>query len=155
MDGTKNGFCTQKTTKRWEKNYPEFKIMVEIPAKSTYNKSKKAIIEKRFYMEKRARRKKTAYRKRLQNRFSMFLVAMIVLVLVVVVGIGSYGLVQERNALLEQVAENEAAIQKEEQRAEELEEYEKYTHTRQYYEEVAKERLGLVNEDEIIFVQED
>ena len=106
-------------------------------------------------MEKRARRKKTAYRKRLQNRFSMFLVAMIVLVLVVVVGIGSYGLVQERNALLEQVAENEAAIQKKEQRAEELEEYEKYTHTRQYYEEVAKERLGLVNADEIIFVQED
>lgn len=106
-------------------------------------------------MAKRTTRKKAAYRKRLHNRFSMFLVTMIVLVLVVVVGIGSYGLYQERNALLEQVAENEVVIQKEVQKAEELEQYEKYTQTMQYYEEVAKERLGLVHEDEIIFLQED
>ena len=37
----------------------------------------------------------------------------------------------------------------------ELEEYEKYTKTAKYVEEVAKEKLGLVYEDEIIFQAEE
>ena len=38
----------------------------------------------------------------------------------------------------------------EEQRAEELEEYRIYVQTKQYVEKVAKEKLGLVNKDEIL-----
>ena len=46
-------------------------------------------------------------------------------------------------------------IGKEEQRTEEIKEYEKYTQTKQYIEEVAKDKLGLVHEGEIIFKDED
>ncbi len=46
-------------------------------------------------------------------------------------------------------------IAEEEKRAEELVEYEKYTKTSKYVEEVAKEKLGLVYEDEIVFQTEE
>lgn len=42
----------------------------------------------------------------------------------------------------------------EEKRSEELVEFEKYTQTNAYIEEVAKERFGLVKDGEIIFVAE-
>ena len=45
----------------------------------------------------------------------------------------------------------ESEIVKEEQRAEDIEEYRKYTETREYIEEVAREKLGLVYEGEVIF----
>ena len=38
-----------------------------------------------------------------------------------------------------------------EQRAEEIEEYKQYTKSREYIEEVAREKLGLVYEGEVIF----
>ena len=104
-------------------------------------------------MARQAKRKKAAYRKKLQNRFSMFLVTMVVLVLLVVVGIRSYGLTQKREELLAQKAENEKLIEDEKQRALEIEEYGKYTQTLKYYEEMAKKKLGLVYDDEIM--QED
>ena len=106
-------------------------------------------------MARQVPRKKAAYRKKLQNRFSMFLVTMVVLVLLVVVGIRSYGLTQQREALLAEKAEYEELIEDEKQRAAEIEEYGKYTHTLKFYEEMAKKKLGLVYEDEIIFMQED
>lgn len=106
-------------------------------------------------MARQATRKKAAYRKKLQNRFSMFLVTLVVLVLLVVVGIRAYGLTEKREELLTKKAENEALIEKEKQEALEIEEYGKYTQTLKFYEEMAKKKLGLVYEDEIIFIQED
>ena len=41
-------------------------------------------------------------------------------------------------------------VQDEENRTRELEEYKIYVQTKQYAEEVAKEKLGLVNPDEIL-----
>lgn len=106
-------------------------------------------------MAQQMTRKKAAYRKKLQNRFSMFLVILVVLVLLVVVGVRSYGLTQKREELLAKQAEIEALIEKEKQEAIEIEEYGKYTQTLKFYEEMAKKKLGLVYEDEIIFIQED
>ena len=106
-------------------------------------------------MAKKTTRKKAAYRKKLQNRFSMFLVSMVVVVLLVVVGIRAYGLTKQNEALLAEKAEYEELIEEEKQRAAEIEEYGKYTQTLKYYEEMAKKKLGLVYEDEIIFMQED
>lgn len=106
-------------------------------------------------MAKKTTRKKAAYRKKLQNRFSMFLVSMVVVVLLVVVGIRAYGLTKQKEALLAEKAEYEELIEEEKQRAAEIEEYGKYTQTLKYYEEMAKKKLGLVYEDEIIFMQED
>ena len=45
----------------------------------------------------------------------------------------------------------DAQIAEEENRSTELEEFKKYTQTQAYIEEVAKEKLGLVREGEIVF----
>ena len=46
-------------------------------------------------------------------------------------------------------------IDAENARTEEIEEYRKYTQTKKYVEEVAKDKLGLVNEGEIIYKPEE
>lgn len=44
----------------------------------------------------------------------------------------------------------QAQVDKEKERSKELEEYRVYVQTKQYIEEVAKQKLGLVNPDEIL-----
>lgn len=106
-------------------------------------------------MARQTEQKKTAYRKKLQNRTSMILIMSIVLILLLVVGIKGYGLTKQRDALQEEYAANEEIIQDMEAEAQEIEEYKKYMQTPQYYEEMAKEKLGLVYENEVIFIPED
>lgn len=43
-----------------------------------------------------------------------------------------------------------AQVESEEKRSEQLEEYRVYVQTKQYIEKVAKEKLGLVNKDEVL-----
>lgn len=98
--------------------------------------------------------KKAAYRKRRQNRFGMFLVSIAVVMLLVVVAFSGLRLQQK----LEVYQQRELALQEqilaEEERAREIEEYEKYTQTKKYIEEVARDKLGLVYEGEILFKDE-
>ena len=53
------------------------------------------------------------------------------------------------------IQELESQIADEEEHALEIEEYEKYVQTKKCAEEIAKEKLGLVYEDEIIFKAEE
>ena len=99
-------------------------------------------------------RKKVAYRKRHQNRFSMFLVTLVVLMIMVVVAIDSVELQSKIDEQTAKETELLAQIEAEEIRAEEIEEYRKYTQTKRYVEEVAKDKLGLVYEGEILFKEE-
>ena len=99
--------------------------------------------------------RRSAFRKRRQNRLGMVCVTVVVGMMFIVILISSVGLkgkqeayIKREEALMEQIAQ-------EEKRVEELEEYEKYTKTAKYVEEVAKEKLGLVYEDEIIFQAEE
>ena len=98
--------------------------------------------------------RKAAYRKKRQNKFGMFLVSIVVIMLMVVVAVKSVELrekkafyAQKEQTLLEQ-------IEAETKRSEEIDEYEKYTQTKKYIEDVANLRLGLVYEGEIIFKDE-
>lgn len=95
--------------------------------------------------------RRVAFRGKRQNRLGMFLVSAVVLMLLVVVTVNSITLRQKQEAYLAREAELDALIEAEEQRAAELEEFKKYTQTQAYIEEVAKERLGLVKEGEIVF----
>ena len=90
----------------------------------------------------------------MQNRFSMFLVTLVIVLLVVVVGIRGMELNDKLDSLKAEAAQIDAQVEAEQQRTLEIEEYNRYTQTKQYYEEVAKEDLGLVYEDEIIFKEE-
>lgn len=99
--------------------------------------------------------KRAAYRKKRQNKFGMFLVTTVVAMMLIVVAIKSLELKQKLDVYREKEQMLTEQIAEEEKRSEEIAEYEKYTHTKKYIEEVAKDRLGLVHEGEIIFREED
>ena len=86
-----------------------------------------------------------------QNKLSMGLAAVVVGILIVVIMVACFGLYQSLVKNRERISELQSEIVKEEQRAEDIEEYRKYTETREYIEEVAREKLGLVYEGEVIF----
>ena len=105
--------------------------------------------------QRRTRRKKAAYRKKVQNRFSMFLVMLALLMILVAVYVSSVRLQGRLDDLQAQSAALQAQIDTEKERAEEIELLRKRSQTKEYYEEIAKEKLGLVNPDEIVFKAED
>ena len=100
-------------------------------------------------------KRRVVFRRKRQNRLGMFLVTIVVLMLLVVVSINSIGLRQKRASYQEREQALQQQIDAEEERAEQIEEYRKYTQTKKYVEEVAKEKLGLVNEGEIIYKPEE
>ena len=102
-------------------------------------------------MSRKNTRRKAAYRKNLQNRFSMVLVTLVVVVLLVVVGIRSYGLTQKREELQMQMDEVLELQEKERLKAEEIEKYAKYVKTKEFIENYARKNLNMTYEDEIIF----
>ena len=99
-------------------------------------------------------KRRVAYRRRHQNRFSLFLVSLVVLMIMVVVAVRSVELQQKIAGYDTQIASLSAQIDAETTRAEEIEEYRKYTQTKAYVEEVAKDKLGLVYEGEILFKED-
>ena len=103
---------------------------------------------------RRTRRKKAAYRKRVQNRFSMFLATLALLRILVACYVSSIKLQDRLDALEAQSALLQVQIDAEKERAEEIELLRKRSQTKEYYEEIAKEKLGLVNADEIVFKAE-
>ena len=100
-------------------------------------------------------RRRVAFRKKKQNRLGMILVTLVVIMLFAVIMIKSINLKEKKAAYDEKEVTLQQQIEEEEARTEELIEYEKYTKTAKYVEEIAKEKLGLVYEDEIIFESED
>ena len=105
--------------------------------------------------QRQGRRKKAAYRKKVQNRFSMFLVMLALLMILVAVYVSSNRLQSRLDDLQAQSAALQVQIDAEKVRAEEIELLRKRSQTKEYYEEIAKEKLGLVNPDEIVFKAED
>lgn len=99
---------------------------------------------------KKHKRGKTRKREPKQNRLAALLVAMVVLVMLVVVAVNNYSLKKKlaQYQEKEQILKEQIEIEKE--RTEEIREFEKYTKTKKYIEDVAREKLGLVYEDEII-----
>lgn len=95
--------------------------------------------------------KNKAYR---ENKVARLLINFIIVLLVLVVSIKSYELYNKRADYREREAQIEEEIAFEKDRAEQIAEYEKYTQTKAYVEEVARDRLGLVYEGEILFKDE-
>ena len=96
-------------------------------------------------------KRKVVFRKKRQNRLGMFLALMVVLMLLVVVSLKSAELRQKQETYAARERVLQEQIDAEKARTEEIEEYRKYTQTKKYVEEVAKDKLGLVNEGEIIY----
>lgn len=102
-----------------------------------------------------ARKRQVAYRKRQQNRFSMFLVTLVVVMILVLVGVRSIELRSKIDAKTAEVEQLDAQIEAEKERMAEIEALGKEVQTKGYIEDVAREKLGLVYEDEILFKQDE
>ena len=100
-------------------------------------------------------RRKVAFKKRRQNRLGMILVTGVVVSLCLVLMMSMMSLKKKRYGYVQKQESLEQQIEAENKRAEDLVEYEKYTKTAAYVEEVAKDKLGLVYEDEIVFQAEE
>ena len=87
----------------------------------------------------------------IHNRLGLMLAAFAVTLLTIVVFIRSMSLYQKLHQYETKIETLQTQIDSEEARSEEIAEFEKYTTTRKYIEEVAKEKLGLVYPGEIIF----
>ncbi len=94
-------------------------------------------------------------RKQLRKHLGSITIVGVVLLLLVFVSVASLKLRVQNANKQERIQELEAQIEAEDEKADEIEEYGKYVQTKKYAEEVAKEKLGLVYEDEIIFKAED
>lgn len=95
--------------------------------------------------------RRIAYRKKNQNKFSMFLVSLVVLMLMAIVALRSMELQQKINVKDQEKQRLEEQIASEELRSQEIEEFGKEIQTKGYIEDMAREKLGLVYEDEILF----
>ncbi|MBQ7797226.1 MAG: septum formation initiator family protein [Lachnospiraceae bacterium] len=84
------------------------------------------------------------------SRMALIGITMVVLSLAVVMNFGAASL-REKDLEYQAKEQNlEKVLAEEEARAAQLEEYRVYVQTKQYVEKVAKEKLGLVKEDEIL-----
>lgn len=98
---------------------------------------------------------KMGRRKKFRKHLSTMAISCVILLMLVFVTVASMGLKVQNMNKQERIESLNALIEEEEKRAEEIEEYSKYVQTKKYAEEVAKEKLGLVYEDEIIFKAQD
>lgn len=99
--------------------------------------------------------RRIAYRKRNQNRFSMFLVSLVVLMIMAVAAWRSVELQQKIDAKAREKQQLEEQIAQEENRTREIEEFGKRIQTKGFIEDIAREKLGLVYEGEIMFKQKE
>lgn len=100
-------------------------------------------------------RRKVAYRKRHQNRFSMFLVTLVVVMVMAVVAVRSVELKQKIEVKTQEHQQLQEQYDAEVRRTQEIEELAKEVQTKGYIENIAREKLGLVYEGEILFKQDD
>ncbi|MDE7313504.1 MAG: septum formation initiator family protein [Eubacterium sp.] len=91
------------------------------------------------------------YNSRKANRTGKMCVTLIVLAMIGVMSVQIVNLYKKDQQLIAQEALLEKQKEGELARQQEIEEYEAYTKTQEYIEEVAKSKLGLVYKDEIIF----
>lgn len=91
------------------------------------------------------------YNSRKANRTGKMCVTLIVLAMIGVMSVQIVDLYKRDQQLIAQEALLEKQKEGELVRQQEIEEYEAYTKTQEYIEEVAKSKLGLVYKDEIIF----
>ena len=104
-------------------------------------------------MKKRNRRRRL--RKGMRgHRQSVFAIVAVLVLLVAVVSVNAMTLRAKEKSYQAQEMELAEQIEEEKARAKEIDELEKYVSTDEYVEEVAKEKLGLVHENEIIFKAE-
>lgn len=105
-------------------------------------------------MKKTRKRNIRARRRVLEHRLSILLIVCVIIVLGLTLSVASISLHKKNKAYKAQEAELERQLEEERLRAEEIEELEEYVGSDEYIEDVAKDKLGLVHPNEILFEAE-
>ncbi|NLL71903.1 MAG: septum formation initiator family protein [Clostridiales bacterium] len=92
---------------------------------------------------------------RRRNKNGTGIIVFVVLCLFGVVAFGKIKLEERKKDLESKISNLESQLVEEEERAKEIRNLEAYVQTKKYIEEVAREKLGMVYEDEIIFKEDD
>ena len=101
-------------------------------------------------MQRKRKVKKRTWFKIKGYKVSIFAVLAVVLMLTGITGYRVYKMSQKQEAYMLKINDLEAKIEAEKARSEELNKLKIYVQTKDYIEDVAKEKLGLVNPDELI-----
>ena len=122
---------------------------MEKELKWLYNAKGEESRQKGQDMTKRRRRRRGS------NRAGILSISLVVAVLMIMLAVQSNGLKEKNRVYAAQVEELNAQIESEQQRTDEIEAMEEYKNTKEYVEEIAKDKLGLVYDDEILFKPEE
>ncbi len=98
---------------------------------------------------------KAMYQTRFYNKVSIYIVLITFIVFAIVLFINCNSLTDKKERLQAEVTEYTEILEQEQQRTLELQELEKTTTTMAFYTQVARERLGMVFENEIVFKKAD
>ena len=101
------------------------------------------------------RRKARLSRERMIMKNTMLMILLVVCILFAALFIGGYRLNKKIDNALAIKSELEDQVKDEETRKQEIEELEEYMKTDEYIREVAREKLGLVDDGDIIFRRDD
>ena len=85
-----------------------------------------------------------------QSKLGLLIVFLVVLTVIIACGVRSVSLRKQSRELAITESQLEAQLEAEKIRTEDLVEKEKYMKTKKYIEDEAKNKLGLVNKDEIV-----
>ncbi|MBR3762354.1 MAG: septum formation initiator family protein [Lachnospiraceae bacterium] len=99
--------------------------------------------------------RRAAYQTKYHNKTSIYIVLFTLILFAAVLFVNCNSLNEKRQKLQTEEAQYQELLEKEQQETLDLQELEKSTQTKKYYEQIAKERLGMVYEDEIIFKEKD
>ena len=99
--------------------------------------------------------RRAAYQTKYHNKTSIYIVLFTLILFAAVLFVNCNSLNEKRQKLQTEEAQYQEILEKEQQETLDLQELEKSTQTKKYYEQIAKERLGMVYEDEIIFKEKD
>lgn len=100
---------------------------------------------------KKKGRKHIPNRRLSRHKKSMIAIIGVLIFLSAVVFIHGMTLKERNETYMAQEAELQAQIEAEQERSEEIDELKEYVGTDEYIEQIAKEKLGLVHENEILF----
>lgn len=93
--------------------------------------------------------------RRRKKRTGIGIISFFVLSICGIVAYRKVGLEEKKETLAEQKSNLESRIKEEEDRRTDIKNYEAYVQTKKYIEEIAREKLGLVYDYEILFEREE
>lgn len=103
----------------------------------------------------KALNKKESKRNKRKRRNGVFMITAVVLTLCFILTYNSFGMKASLKEKEAQIEELQAQVDEQQQRQEELVKESEYIKSDDYIEEVARDKLGLVHDNEIVFKKQD